>query len=302
MCLFCGALVFCYLCRRKITKRSVKGQTILGKVMEKTDTRRVIIRIGRHHLSFTRFGVAEDSSSDDNPIRYEPYVMRSGISMAANLREAMADSRGREEKATVMFDVPIMLIPAKQFELTTMEAMFRQAFPKKEKEQEEVLYNEISELNVVSVFAVNKDVYTVLTDNFADVKAVAALVPVWGHLYRHSLTGTRRKLYGYFHDQKLDIFAFQQNRFKFYNQFETARSHDALYFLLYVWNQLMFDQEHDELYIVGEIPERDWLMEELKGYVQKTYAINPSSDFNRTPATQVRNIPYDLMTLLSKWR
>ena len=39
---------------------------------------------------------------------------------------------------------------------------------------------------------------------------------------------------GYFHDKQLDIFSFQQNRFKFCNSFETSRAHDSLYFLLYV--------------------------------------------------------------------
>jgi len=269
------------------------------KGMENQGKGRIIIRIGRHHLSFSSI----DMTQDENPITYEPYVVRSGISMAANMREALKDAELTEQggrKAMVMVDVPMLLIPVEQFEVTTMEKMFHHAFPKKE--QEQVLYNVLPDLNVVSVFAINKDLHTVLTDNFADVKIVAALSPVWRHLHHRSFTGTHHKLYGYFHDQRLDIFAFQQNRFKFYNQFETARSHDALYFLLYVWNQLMFSQEHDEMYLVGDIPERDWLTEELKKYVQKVYVINPSADFNRAPATQVKNMPYDLMTLLTKGR
>jgi len=260
---------------------------------------RIYIRIGRHHLSFSTI----DMSLAENPITYEPYVVRSGISMAANMREALkaADLKERGlRKAMVMVDVPMLLIPVEQFEEQTMGEMFHHAFPKRE--QEQMLYNVLPDLNVVCVFAINKDQYTVLTDNFADVKVVAALSPVWRHLYRRTFTSTHHKLYGYFHDQKLDIFAFQQNRFKFYNQFETTRPHDALYFLLYVWNQLMLNQNHDELYLVGDIPERDWMTEELKKYVEKVNVINPAEDLEGAPATQVKNMPYDLMTLLTKGR
>ena len=267
--------------------------------MENQGKGRIIIRIGRHHLSFSTI----DMSQEENPITYEPYVVRSGISMAANMREALKEAELKEQgvrKAMVMVDVPMLLIPVEQFEETTMDEMFHHAFPKRE--QEQVLYNVLPDLNVVCVFAINKDLHTVLTDNFSDVKIVAALSPVWRHLHRRAFTSPHHKLYGYFHNQKLDIFAFQQNRFKVYNQFEATRSHDALYFLLYVWNQLMLNQNHDELYLVGDIPERDWLTEELKKYVEKVYVINPSADFNRAPATQIKNMPYDLMTLLTKGR
>ena len=64
----------------------------------------------------------------------------------------------------------------------------------------------------------------------------------------------------------------------------------------------MLNQNHDELYLVGDIPERDWMTEELKKYVEKVNVINPAEDLEGAPATQVKNMPYDLMTLLTKGR
>lgn len=267
--------------------------------MENQGKGRIIVRIGPRHLSFSCI----DMKQEEIPIVYEPYVIKSGISMAANLRAALKDTEmtlAGERKAMVMVDAPMMLIPIEMFEETTMADMYHHAFP--QKEPETVLHNVLPELNAVAVFAMSKDLHTVITDNFADVKIVAALSPVWRHLHHRSFTGARNKLYGYFHDQKLDIFAFQQNRFKFYNQFETNRSHDALYFLLYVWRQLVLNAEQDELYLVGDLPEKEWLMQELGKYLQKAYVINPSADFNRSPATQIKNMPYDLMTLFTKGR
>ena len=269
---------------------------------------RIFIRIGQRHLSFSSL----DTTQQESPVTYEPYVVKSGISMAANLREALK-SAGLSQmgiiRALVLVDAPILLIPVELFEEQKMAEMYHHSFP--QKEQEQVLYNVLPDLNAVAVFAVSKDLHTVLDDNFADLSIMAALSPVWRHLHRRSFTGARNKLYGYFHEHRLDVFSFQQNRFKFYNQFEAARAHDALYFLLYVWKQLLLNTEHDELHLVGDLfaaepsavqNEQQWLVDELRRYLQNVYVINPSAEFNRSPVTKISGMPFDLMTLFAKGR
>jgi len=56
------------------------------------------------------------------------------------------------------------------------------------------------------------------------------------------------------------------------------------------------------MHIVGDIPEQEGLLQELKRYLGKVFIINPSADFQQAPATKVAGIPYDLMTLLVKGR
>ena len=241
----------------------------------------------------------------ESPVTYEPYVVKSGISMAANLREALKSAGLKQMgiiKALVLVDAPILLTPVELFEEQKMAEMYNHSFPRKE--QEQVLYNVLPDLNAVAVFSVNKDLKLVLDDNFADVRTTAAMSPVWRHLHRRSFTSTRNKLYGYLHDQKIDVFSFHQNRFKFYNQFETTRSADALYFLLYVWKQLMLSQERDELHLVGDglTDGQDELANKLRRYLQNVFVINPSAEFNRAPATKVKGMPFDLVTLFTKGR
>nr|MBP6528094.1 DUF3822 family protein [Prevotella sp.] len=74
------------------------------------------------------------------------------------------------------------------------------------------------------------------------------------------------------------------------------------YFMLYVWKQLGLDNREDELYLSGNIPDRDEITTELKQYVQKIYAVNPTAEFNRAPITQIKGLPFDLMTLFLKGR
>ena len=128
------------------------------------------------------------------------------------------------------------------------------------------------------------------------------MTPVWRHLHQRSFTGHRNKLYGYFHSKRLDLFSFQQNRFKFCNSFEASHAYDALYFLLYTWKLLRLEAEHDELHVMGDIPEQEWLLKELKRYLQKAYVINPTADFQQAAVTKIPGMPYDLMTLLVKGR
>ena len=76
--------------------------------------------------------------------------------------------------------------------------------------------------------------------------------------------------------------------------------HDAVYYIMHVWKLLGFDATNDELFIMGNIPEYEWHIENLNRYINKVYTINPTAEFNRAPATQVKGMPFDLITLFTK--
>lgn len=258
------------------------------------------IRIGRNSLSFTM----HDATDTECPIIYEPYIVKGGISMAANLREAFktADLTAADaQRVQVLIDTPSMLVPIEHFEERETETLFDYSFPAGQ-EQRVVLYNVLPDLKAVCLFAINKDLRGVICDRYDDVQFIHAMTPIWRYLHQRSFTGHRGKLYGYFHGKQLDIFSFQQNRFKFCNSFEADHTNDALYYLLHVWKQLHLETEHDEMHIVGDVPEQEKLLQELKRYLHKAYVINPAADFLQAPATKIKSMPYDLMTLLVKGR
>ena len=122
------------------------------------------------------------------------------------------------------------------------------------------------------------------------------------HMHQRSYTGTHQKLYGYFHDRHLEVFSFGNNRFKFCNSYTVNNSNNALYYLLSVWKQLGLVPEHDELHLVGDMPDDEALMNEARQFVKRVFYINPSGEFNRAPVTQIAGMPYDLMTLYVKGR
>lgn len=258
---------------------------------------RLTIRIGRHTLSFSAV-----DANNANGIVFEPYTVRSGISMAANLREAFKEidlAANGWSRAMVLIDSPVLMMPIDEFRDNLKETLYRHAIMGHDGET--VMSVVLPSLNAVAVYSINKDLKLVLDDHFSDVRFTHVCAPVWEHLYRRSFTGVRQKLYAYFHDKRLDVFSFQQNRFRFTNSFDTNLVPDAVYFMLNVWKQLAFDNRRDELHLVGELPERDALTQELRSFIQNVYVINPKAEFNRAPITGINNLPYDLMTYFMKY-
>ncbi len=251
-----------------------------------------MIRAGYNSLSFSVVDKASETS-----IRFEPYTVKSGISMAANLRQAFLDNdlllQGYQ-KAGILLDTPTLLIPIEQSQDENLAALYRYTYEMGDSNTliRKVLPNQ----NAVALFAINKDFKLVIEDHFPDVRYSPVCMSVWNYLQQRSFQGINRKLYGYFHDKKLDIFCFDKQRFRFSNAYEVKHGKDAIYFLLYVWNQLQMDAHKDELSLLGEIPDSAETIEQLKRYVRKVFALNPAAEFNRAPITRIKDMPFDLLT------
>lgn len=266
---------------------------------------RITIRVGRNTLSFTQ-------PKDEGQFDFLPYVVRSGISMAANLREAFKDDRLAEmeaDRVRVMIDSDVLMVPMDLFEEGEMRTMYLHAFPAHE--QDVVLHNVLPDLNAVAVFSMNKDLRTVIDDHYEDVITIAAVSPVWRHLHQRSYTGRNEKLFAYFHEQRMEVFSFRQNRFRFCNSFAATNHNDAVYYLLNVWEQLKLDPLADELHLVGDVLlsdkaidnfDREQLLTSLRTYLARVYVISPTADFNRDAVTTIKGMPYDLQTLIVKGR
>ncbi|MBP7358245.1 MAG: DUF3822 family protein [Prevotella sp.] len=268
------------------------GNNIMGT------KQRLTIRISNTSLLIA---VADPEASQ--PVEMEPFTLKSGISISANMREAFKSADLLQmgyKRVQVLIDAPVLMIPTEMFNENDINALYYHSFP--ELKGVFVLFNVLPDLNAVAVFSISKDLKMVIEDNIPDVKYIVAMAPVWRQLHQRSYTGARQKLYGYFHDSKLDIFSFKNNRFRFCNSFNAKHSLDALYFLLYVWKQTGLDVKQDEMHLVGNIPDKDLLTEKLREYLRNAYIINPVADYNRAPATQIKGMTYDMMTLLIKGR
>jgi hypothetical protein len=276
-----------------------EAENNIGQAATPMHKPRLTLRVGQGTLSFSMARGRNNSA-----VSYEAYDVNGSISQAANLREAFKNSpmlgnTQADDRALVAVDTPVMVVPVEEFSAEQVPTLYRHTFSNVPDAQM-VMWSVIPQLNAVAVFTVNKDLKMVVDDHFDDVKWSHVCIPVWTHLHRRSFTGTHRKVYAFFHERRVDLLSFQQNRFRFVNSFDASHRADVVYFILNVWKNLGFDQRRDDIFMCGDIPERDQLQSELHQYVQNVYVINPTADFNRSAASKVEGIPYDLAALYSK--
>ncbi len=255
--------------------------------------RRLTIRLSRQSLSF--------STVEGGEVVYEPYALKAGMSAAANMREALRTATmaaERFERVTVLLDARVLMVPMNMYSEEDAQLLFSHTYTAAD--HRVVVSHVLPELNAVAVFDVERDLRQVLEERYGQVRLVPVCAPVWHHLYRRSFTGMKQKLYGYFHDQRMEVFAFQQGRFRFQNQYQVREQGDVMYFLLSVWKQLGMDAREDELHLSGDVPEREALTEELKRYVKRVLVGNPTGEFNRAQVTLIEGVPYDLMVYFLK--
>ena len=243
----------------------------------------MIMRASNDSLAF-----ALPQKEDRTRIRFYRYISKSGISIAANLRDAFKTVEMLQEtigRATLLVDTPVLLIPLDEYKEGDKETLYMHSFPSTDGAS--IVANVLPDLHAVALFALNRDLKTVLEDHYEDVRYIHLMQPMWDYLHRRSFLGNRRKLYVYFHDNnQLEIFSFERNHFIFYNRYKARSIKDMVYFIL------------DELFLLGDIPEKDNLLKALRIYVQMVAVINAAASFNNVPLTQEKGITFDMITAL----
>lgn len=260
--------------------------------------RKLTIRVSNNALSF-----ATDKRAEGGGIDYEPYDVNPGMSMAANLRLAFAESRLLRHKyasVTVMMDTPVLMIPIEEFEDNNTELLYSHMFTTNKSEQ--ILTAVLPGQNAVAAFTMNSDLKLVVNDNFPSSTIMPLMQPVWNYMHRRSFTGAHRKLFAYFHDKHVEVMSFRQNRFIYCNSFEAAHANDVLYYIMYVWKQLGLDTTDAELHMAGDMIDRDKLTELLRQYIANVYMINPAADFGFPAAAEMKGLPFDLQVYYAKGR
>ena len=151
---------------------------------------------------------------------FEAYELNKSISAAANLRQAFASSEllmSGYNRALVLTDGDTMLVPADEYQPEGIETLYQHTFGNYAPASSTVVATPLAEHGAVAVTAVSKDLKTVVDDHFSDVRYLPLIAPVWQHL-RHRCHGShRRQLFAHFVEDRMWVFAFAQNRFKFCN-------------------------------------------------------------------------------------
>ena len=252
------------------------------------------IRISAHAMAFAQ-------TEADGSISYEPYHTKSGVSVAANLRQAFNESRllaAGHRSARVLVDTPVLIIPAEEFAPGRTEELYAYTFGLDKSSGVTTVEMEVE--NAVAAFAVNRDLRLVLDDNFKSVAVLPLMLPVWSVLHRDSYNSKARRMYAYLHDRLMEVAVFRQNHFVYSNRFEAAQAADATYFLLNVWQQLGMKAGTDELAIIGHCHEDGKLVPMASEYLSNVRELKAEDLFPPHFASMAAALPFDLPALFYK--
>lgn len=246
-------------------------------------------------LSADGFSFSVHTPREESQPFFETWQVDASCSMTANAKRMLEETEVLKHNfghVQVLYESPrFTAVPLELFDDEQTEALFYHNFP--QDSNETVICNMLGECGVALLFGMDQHVHQLLEEHYPAARFFSAHSPLIVRFAQKSRWGANRKLFAYLRRQTLQVFAFDKGRLLLANSFSCQQTADRLYYLLYIWQQLGFSQEQDELHLIGEPTVPDELVESLRDYLRQVSVISPSMDLNRTEV-----MPYDFKTFL----
>ena len=235
------------------------------------------IRLSTDGFSFSIYNPINDNSQS----LFEKEVDTS-LSLTANLKNVFHESDFLSysyKRVNIMIaSKRFTMIPLELFEEEQAELLFYHNHQKRENEI--VIYNILKKNNVVVIFGIDKSTYTFLNEQYPEARFYSQSTPLIEYFSIKSRLGNSKKMYASVRKDAIDIYCFERGQLLLANSFECMQTEDRIYYLLYVWKQLEFNQERDELHLTGTLSDKETLMNELKKFILQVFIMNPANNID----------------------
>jgi hypothetical protein len=134
----------------------------------------------------------------------------------------------------------------------------------------ELFSNYIKPLGVHNVFALSRDLVTLVAGIFRNVGILQQATPFLWNLANQNRSLIKTRVYLGLNGGFFDIAAIGNEKFSLYNTFQYVSETDLLYYVLYVYRQLKLNTEQIPLVISGELSSKATYYETLKQYLPAT--------------------------------
>ena len=251
------------------------------------------IRLSTDGFSFSAYNPMQNHS-----FHYTPYKPERGLSMGANVKEMLQQNKSLKHSykriRIYTANSNYLPVPFELFDEKQTETFYTQSYPKDSNSL--IFHNILPKANVAMLYALNKTVYQLLKEQFPEARFYTTASPLTEYFAGKSYLGNSKKLYAYLRGKLLTILCFDRGKLLLLNSFLCKQTNDYIYYLLYTWKQLGYDQRQDELYLAGNLPDRNMLVLQLRKYLSQVYLIHPTDEFSRSEFSKIEEIPFDLLT------
>ena len=235
------------------------------------------IRLSTDGFSFSIYNPIHDNSQS----LFEKEVDTS-LSLTANLKNVFHESDflsySYKRVNIMMANKRFTMIPLELFEEEQAELLFYHNHQKRENET--VIYNILKKNNVVVIFGIDKSTYAFLNEQYPEARFYSQSTPLIEYFSIKSRLGNSKKMYASVRKDAIDIYCFERGQLLLANSFECMQTEDRIYYLLYVWKLLEFNQERDELHLTGTLSDKETLMNELKKFIMQVFIMNPANNID----------------------
>ena len=211
-------------------------------------------------------------------------------SMAANVKAYLTETeelKHRFKQVNILIHTSrYTTLPLELYEDEQTDLLFYQNLPPQNNEV--VLCNILGKSNLVILFGLDKLTHLFLTEHFPNARLFASVSPITEYLAHKVKPSDCRKLFAIFHPESVEVIAFEKEKL-------------PCYYLLNIWQQVGYNQEDDQLYICGNnrVPQWEELPLRLKKYIRKLFIINPQMEFNDSAMSRIKEISFDMLSLIS---
>lgn len=213
---------------------------------------------------------------------YYERAVNESLSLTANLKQTFRElewpGRPFRRVNVLMADKRFTFIPLEFFEDEQAEIIFYHNHPGRENET--VLYNILHKNNIVVLFGMDKSACSFLREQYPDVKFYSQAAPLIEFFSSKSRLGNSRKMYAHLRKDAVDVYGYDRGRLLLANSFECRNTSDRVYYLLYIWKQLGFEQERDELHLTGDLNDKERLLHELRKFIRQAFILNPATNLD----------------------
>jgi hypothetical protein len=158
------------------------------------------------------------------------------------------------------------------------------------------LHHSLQLPDITIIHSLPEDAYEFVQRSFVNAGIIHHTAPVIAYTQTRSEIINRNKIVLNMQYTGLDVFCFSRDTFLLGNHFHCNDLMDAVYYVLFIWKQLKFDQLNDYLYIAGDPESEEGLMDKLRAYIRHTI-LAPVALGRSAGLPENRTIPFELNCL-----
>ena len=241
--------------------------------LNKSEIYTLSIRLSTDGFSFSVFDPTETNST----LLYQKADLDANLPLTANLdnifRETEWLARPFRRVNVLVCGKRFTTVPQAYFTPEEAGTFFYHNHSKLE--HEDILYDIRRRYKLVLVFGIDTFAHRFLKKQYPAAHFYHQASPLLECFAAKSRLGNTCKLYAHLRKNAVDTFAFQHGQLLIANSYACSEMIDRLYYLLYLWKTLNFDQENDELHLCGLLEGKEQLISELRKFIRNVYIMNP---------------------------